>query len=429
MMTRISRRDFLKLSAGTGLGLTLSACGILPINRTGRPIKIGYVSPQSGPLAGFGEADEFTLKQVRAALAEGILVAGTTHPVEIIVADSQSDPGRASEVAADLIFQDEIDLMVVASTPETTNPVCDQCEVNQVPCISTITPWQPWYFRTPEISVAGYRWTYHFFWGLEDIIQVFLSLWESLDTNKVVGGMWPNDGDGLAWSDPDLGFPPAIIARGYKVVDPGRYENLTPDFTPQITIFKEAGVEIVTGVMIPPDLATFLAQADQQGFKPKAVTVGKAALFPVSVEAISNNLGDGLTSEIWWGPTHPFTSSLTGDSSSDLTRAYQLESGKQWTQPLGFIHALFEVAADTLARTTDIEDKAEIVAALKATKLNTMVGLVSWEGGPTPNVSKTPLVGGQWGPGQEFPWELTIVSNVTAPIIPVGGSIQLMPGS
>jgi hypothetical protein len=33
-------------------------------------------------------------------------------------------------------------------------------------------------------------------------------------------------------------------------------------------------VEIVTGVVIPPDAKTFLTQARQQGFKPKVITLG-----------------------------------------------------------------------------------------------------------------------------------------------------------
>ena len=52
------------------------------------------------------------------------------------------------------------------------------------------------------------------------------------------------------------------------------------DFTSQISAFKAAGAEIVTGIMIPPDFATFWSQAAQQGFKPKIVTIGKALLFP-----------------------------------------------------------------------------------------------------------------------------------------------------
>jgi branched-chain amino acid transport system substrate-binding protein len=241
--------------------------------------------------------------------------------------------------------------------------------------------------------------------------------------------LWPNDSDGLALSDPDLGFPPALIARGFKVIDPGRYENLSSDFTPQITRFKEAGVEVVVGVMLPPDAATFLVQADQQGFKPPVITMAKAVLFPGSVEAIPNNLGDGLTSEIWWSPNHPFKSSLNDMTAANLVDNYQKDTGKQWAHFLGFVHALFEVAVDALTRVENINDKNAIISAIKATELDTIVGPVSWGKGPTPNVVTTPLVVGQWGKGQQFPWEIMITNNVTAPNIPTGAETRLMPGA
>jgi hypothetical protein len=50
------------------------------------------------------------------------------------------------------------------------------------------------------------------------------------------------------------------------LVDPGRYQNLTDDFSAQINAFKQGNVEIVTGVPIPPDFTTFWNQAKQQGF-------------------------------------------------------------------------------------------------------------------------------------------------------------------
>jgi branched-chain amino acid transport system substrate-binding protein len=329
-------------------------------------------------------------------------------------------------VAADLILNDEVDLMTVQATPETTNPVADQCEANGVPLVSTNAPWQPWFFRAgPEnVPEGGYQWGYHFFWGLEDIIAVFTDIWNSIETNKVVGALWPNDGDGLAWSSPEVGFPPALEAAGFTVVDPGRYENLKDDFSAEIAAFKEAGVEIVTGVMIPPDLGTFLTQASQQGFNPKAFTVGKAALFPGVVESLPNSLGSGLSSEVWWSPSHPFTSSLTGQSAQDLAEAWTKETSRQWTQPIGFVHGLFEVVLDVLKRTSDVDSPEAIRDAIKATNINTIVGPISWGNGPVPNVAKTPLVGGQWQPGTDYPFDLVIATNSTAPGIPTSGSIM-----
>ena len=63
--------------------------------------------PADGPLAGFGEADNFVLGGVRKALGTGIDVAGQSYPVEILVRDSQSEPEPRGEVAPSLILTDK----------------------------------------------------------------------------------------------------------------------------------------------------------------------------------------------------------------------------------------------------------------------------------------------------------------------------------
>src|SRR5436190_936312 len=199
---------------------------------------------------------------------------------------------------AELILSDKVDLLVAAGTPDTTNPVSDQAEVNETPCVTTNCPWQPYFFGRKGDPAKGFTWTYHFFWGLEDVIASFLALWDGAPTNKVVAGLFPNDADGNAWGDPQRGLPPALSQAGYRLLDPGRYQLMNNDFTSQISAFKAAGAEIVTGNMIPPDFATFWSQAAQQGFRPKIVTIGKALLFPSVIDSLGTR-GNGLTSEIW----------------------------------------------------------------------------------------------------------------------------------
>jgi branched-chain amino acid transport system substrate-binding protein len=422
---RGGRRDFLRVAGGSAAALALHGIhpGRAAAQRGTRTLKIGYVSPQTGPLAGFGETDNFVVGGIRQAVRIGLSIRGQSFPVDVLVRDSQSDPNRAAEVASRLILSDKVDLMLVSSTPETTNPVSDQCEANGTPCVSSVCPWQPWFFGRGGKPETGFKSTYHFFWGLEDIISVFVDMWDTLPTNKVVGALWPNDGDGNAWGDPQRGFPAALAKAGYKLVDPGRYPNLSDDFSAQISAFKKEQVEIVTGVPIPPDWTTFWKQAAQQGFKPKIASVGKALLFPRSVEALGN-LGEGMSTEVWWTPRHPFKSSLTAASAADLAAAYTKDTKKQWTQPLGFAHALFEVAVDALKRAASLDDKSAVVAAIKATNLNTVVGPVSWGKGPVPNVTKTPLVGGQWVRGKDFRFDMVVVSNKAASNIPVAGKLR-----
>ena len=134
--------------------------------------------------------------------------------------------------------------------------------------------------------------------------------------------------------------------------------------------------------------------------------------------------GNGLTTEIWWTPNHPFKSSLTGQSCKELADAYVDATKRPWSQPIGFQHALFEVAIDVLKRSKGTEPKA-ILDAIVATKLDTVVGPVQWTGKPVKNVTKTPLVAGQWQrKGDRF--ELVITANKPAPNIPTGGKMELL---
>lgn len=411
------RRKALQTLGGIAVASVLPA----PWVHAASTLKIGYVSPQTGPLAVFAEPDLFTLAQVKRALAGGIKTGGRNYAVEIIYKDSQSNSNRAAEVASDLILKDKVDIVVAASTPETTNPVADQCELGGMPCVTNDTPWQPHFFGRGGDPKKGFDWTYHFFWGLEDIIGVYTGLWEKIATRKTVGALWPNDSDGNAWGDGKMGFPPVLQKKGFKLVDKGRYQSPSDNFSAYLIEFKKNEVEIVTGVIPPPDFANFWSQAGQQGFRPKIVTVAKASEFPAAIEAFGDRAA-GLSVEVWWSPAHPFHSSLTGESSAQLAAAYTKASGRPWAMQLAFKHSLFEVAVDALKR-AEGKSPAAIRDAIRDTHLSTMVGPVNFKTGPVPNVSKTPLVGGQWKRrGKAL--DLVIVENSQAPMVPLQGALD-----
>ncbi|WP_303704536.1 ABC transporter substrate-binding protein [Celeribacter baekdonensis] len=419
--TPVNRRGFLRSVGAAASGAALSQFPLPALAKT-KTIKLGLVQPVTGPLAIFAEPTQFVIDAVRAQIGDSVMIQGTKHPVEIILKDSQSNSNRASSVAQELILNDEVDMLLATSTPDTTNPVADQAELNGVPCISNDTPWQPHFFGRQGDPAKGFDYTFHYFWGLEDVIGTFMSQWDQVATNKVVGALWPNDPDGNAWGDPAVGFPKPMADKGYSLVDTGRFQSMTDDFSAQISAFKAAGVEIVTGVVIPPDFTTFLSQSAQQGFAPKVINVAKASEFPQAMAALGPR-ADGLSVEVWWSPHHPFNSSLTGQSSADLASAYEAETGNLWTMPLGFKHSLFEVALDALSRTEDPTDPDSIAAAIRATNLNTITGALNFGAGPVPNIAKTPLVGGQWSVRDGKP-VLDIVDNTNAPDIPLSAQMR-----
>ena len=146
---RVSRREVLRTIGGGALALSavdlLAACGEIKGSSTATAgtIVIGYVSPQTGALAGFATGDNYVVNQVRGTdpYKNGFKLGSKTYTVKVVVKDTQSNPARASEVARELILTDKADLILTSSTPETTNPVADLCEANGIPCVSTIVPW------------------------------------------------------------------------------------------------------------------------------------------------------------------------------------------------------------------------------------------------------------------------------------------------
>jgi branched-chain amino acid transport system substrate-binding protein len=359
----LSRRRVLQAAGLAGLaGPLLSACGGLGADSgsssggSGKNLKIGFVSPRTGPAAGFGEPDGFVLQLARKAFASGLTIGGTKYSVEIIDRDGQSNPQVGSQVANQLINSVGVDLMLATSTPETVNPVSDACEAAGVPCVSTVVPWEAWYYgRGAKPGQAkAFKYTYHFCFGVEQFDLAYTHLWPQVTTNRKVGVMWPNDSDGNAIR---AALGPDLKKAGYTIIDPGAYIDGTNDYSSQIALFKSKDCEIFNTFPIPPDFATFWRQASQQGYKPKIAQIAKTGLFPSQIEALGS-IGIGLAGAAYWTPAFPYASSLTTISSKDLGSQYQSQAGKQWNQQLGPSLALFDVAAAALRAASDPKDKA-----------------------------------------------------------------------
>jgi branched-chain amino acid transport system substrate-binding protein len=416
-MTYGSFKDITRRSALKGIGAgvaALAAPGYLRA-QSSDTIKIGFISPQTGQMAPFGETDSFALDFVRKHLANGLEVGGKKYNIEIIERDAQSSANRAAELAGELIQNDGVHMLIPASTTDVTLPVSEQGELFEVPTVSSTAPWQAVIMPRGGMDQT-FNWTYHFFWGLEDIIQTFLNMWTGVESNRKVGLLLPRNADGEVWGDDTIGLPPAMRASGFEVIAPSKFEVRTNDFSAQINAFKEAGCDILGGLVFPADLRTATIQMAQQNFHPKIMTVAAGLLFPSAVEAMGA-LGAGMSTEVWWTPAFPYKSTLTGETSAELAGKWEAATGKQWTQPLGYSHAMWEIIIDTLKRSKDPMDRASIRDALKATNLDTVVGNVNWSKGPHPNVSKTPILGGQWRKGEKWPYDLKIVETQLYPIM------------
>lgn len=410
----LSRRSFNRLLGGAALAAPL--IGTRAFGQDAGTFKIGYIGPRSGPLGIFGEADGYLIDTIRANLAGGIDVNGQRLQVEIITADTQSDPVRASQITRDMINSARPDLILTHSAPETVNPVSDACEAGATPCLSTVAPWEAYYFgRGGRPGEQTFKWTFHYSFGSGNFLNLYNGQWSLLETNRKVGTLIPSDADGNAIR---ANLVPALEQAGWEIVDPGPYENMSQDFTTHINAFRDAGVEIVVCFPFPPDFPVFWRQAAQRGLaqRLKIMQMAKAGLFAAEMEALGD-LGHGLCTGVYWHPAFPFGSTAAGLSNSALGQGYEAATGKQWAQALGASASLFDAALALAQQAGDPKDKEALAAALPNLRADTAVGTVDFSAGPVANCAVSGLAGGQWNRSSDGPWpfQLDLVSNADFP--------------
>jgi branched-chain amino acid transport system substrate-binding protein len=419
----LSRRGFLG-AAGVALGGGLAAgcsSGLKQAgSSSGGTIKIGFVSPETGELSVFTQSNGYVLGRVRSALAKGLTIGGKKYSVEIISGDSQSSSARAAAVASQMVQQDSVDFLIATATPETVIPVSSQAEASGVPCVLTICPWEQWYYNSSGVANT-FKYSYMYFLGTQEETNLFASVWQTVSTNHVVGGLWPDDVDGA-------GFQKYVTQKvdslGWTVVPSGAYTDGLSDFAAIITKFKGSDVEILHAVPIPPDFITFWRQAHESGFTPKIASISKALLFPSAADALGS-LVTNVMSPLWWTPSFPYASSLDGTTASAFAAGYKTSTGNEWTQPMGFNYAVFEIAAAALKASGDPKDGKAVAHALSKLKGRAITGDYDFATGPVPHVSQVPELLAQWRL-ESGSYQLVVINNSLLPIVPVAGSLELL---
>jgi branched-chain amino acid transport system substrate-binding protein len=214
-------------------------------------------------------------------------------------------------------------------------------------------------------------------------------------------------------------------ARGYTIIDPGRFPAGTKDYTSIISQFKQAGVDIVIANMITPDFALAWRQFHQQGFIPKIFVIGKGLHFRADVEALGDDLGNGLISEDMWDPRFNYKSSLTGQTAAQLTAEWE-KTGKFADCTIGYDMSTFEVLADVLRRAKAV-DREKVRIAFTQTNLNTIFGLIKYN---DQNLVDTPVVIAQWVRTKNGGWDKRVIANGGFPGIPLAKEkLFFLPGS
>jgi len=367
------------LGAGTAMGAECT-------------VKVGRVLPMTGALQVASLVhpwiDNFKIEQLN---KKGGLVIGGQHcAIQVKYYDSKSTPAGSGEAATKAIVEDKVDVVLASFTPDTTNQPTEMCEKYEIPCITTSTPIEAW-LMGPDGNPRDTEYGFHFFMQVGDLVRNHLDTLKAIPGgfNGKIGYLYPNDPDGLVFQ---ALFNPAFTGEKWQVTDPGRMEEGQADFSAIVARFQAAGVEVVAGVLPPPDLANFLAAASKAGFKPKFYLIDKATGFAEAMAAIGAPAED-IAGADFWSEAFPGHASYGNYDAATLIKTYETaNAGKYYSPLLGLDDAAYDILFSALERAGSTAPDA-LVKALKANAIDTVAGKIAFN---DHNYAVTPVGTGQW---------------------------------
>jgi branched-chain amino acid transport system substrate-binding protein len=411
----IGRRTLIKsgLAAGAAVATNIPLVNIA--RAASNVIRIGHIDTLTGPRGDFGEASPWVLGKVRDHLKNGLKVRGKTYQVEILSRDSQSDPNRVASIGNELILRENVDLLLTGDGISV--PALEMCDANGTPAIQTMTQLEPFYSARNSGPDKGFPWSFIFFWTSAGISKQYMGNWNEIQTNKTVGSFFVDIEFAISFGDALSGD---MAKAGFKEIKGGNFKQETDDFSAQIAKFKNGNCDIVTGLLWTPNMATFWRQARQAGLKPEAVTLAAALLFPSGPNSLGDQ-GDGMSTEVWWTPNWPYKSSITGQTARQFTDEWTAATGKQWTQPQGYNHALWEVGLEALTKSADPKDREAVRHSIQNLNMETIVGKVNFKDSKYKSAAETELAAGQWRKAKsgKFKYDLLVTYNGQAPDVPI----------
>ena len=211
---------------------------------------------------------------------------------------------------------------------------------------------------------------------------------------------------------------------GYTCVDPGQYPSHTTDFSNVAAKFKAENIDVIAGTNIPPDFMNAYQAIIGAGVKVDCVTMGKCCLLASDVEALGD-LADGIGTQVWWDPTYPYVSDLTGITCPELNEAYEKDNGgRVMPQPAAYAYAGLEMAVQSLAKAGTTEREA-LRDAIGELDIQTVVGNIKYDQQMKGlRYACTVLCGGQWQRDENGQLVLRVIDNSLYPDIELTGTYQ-----
>lgn len=324
-------------------------------------INIAYFGTISGGMSEVGiMGRDAAILAVEHINAEGGIKALGGAKINLIVADTTSDPSRGVAVAQRILDNYEISAIVQAGVSQMALAEMPVAEKAGVPMVSGAI--------SDKLTQAGYK---YFFepcpkGGAFGAMQVeFLKY--MVDNYGVtldkVGIIYENTAYGQSTA---LGIKKLCKEYGFTVVIEESYPANFTDAAPMVTKIKEAGAEIIFPVSYTNDAALIMSSMKTLKYKPIVIAVGAGFIWPEFAKALGD-LVEGVFSVGSWSWD---TINITRDPNNlKVTEAWKEKYGTFMPEIAGEIYADVYIVKEAIeiAGTKDPKDIRNALANIKIT--------------------------------------------------------------
>ncbi len=353
----LNRRRFIQ---ATSAGLAVSALGLPSVTRAqSEPIRLGLMTVKTGPLASGGIDMERALNQF--LRERGNTLAG--RKVELFVGDSAGVPAQARTKLQELVERDKIQVLIGPLAAGEALAADDYIRQQQLPTLSVAAAEDmtqrnpnPWFVRGTSTSSQCAQ-------PLADYCYRTLKYRRM----AVIA-------DDIAYGhEMCAGFQRVFEDEGGKIVQKTFPPLTVPDYATYLAQLK-TNIDAIFLGFAGSNGFRWYKQFNEYGLRGKINVVGGMTAFD---EAVLRNMGDealGILTACW------YSAELDNPLNQKFAAAFRAE----WTYDPGFYAAATYVEGEVLEAALEsvkgrIEDKTAFMKALRATKVDTVRGPVSFD--------------------------------------------------
>jgi len=347
LASRISRRRFMKYSAGAALASSASAPAILAQTRA--PIRLGNLNSFTGGLAYAAEGNLNAMNLYFDSI--NWTVAG--RKIEIIKEDDQFNPQVGLQKAKKLIESDKVDLLVGIQASNVALAVLNYMKQQKAFYVvsgagTDAITWDryPYLFRT---SISAYQ--------LSTPMANYV--YDNLGKETVTTAS-----DYAGGRDVMAQFKGPYVARGGKILKEIWPPLGTTDFSPYLTDIKSINPPVTYDFMPGADAVRFIQQYTEFGLKEKMPLTGFTIIDSQTVSALGKS-AIGIISAL------TFTDTVDNPESKEFVANYRAKykSSPDLFADYGFVAA--RALAEALKMTDgDASDKDKLAEAMTKVKFN-----------------------------------------------------------